>query len=76
MKAWHIVNELRSSLDHDLGGDVARQLADLYVYIEERLIEGNVQQADAPLADADVLLTTLLEAWTGIPGAEAAPIAC
>lgn len=70
MKAWQIVNELRSSLDYDLGGEVARQLADLYIYIEQRLMEGNIQQADAPLADADILLTTLLDAWTGIHGPE------
>ena len=70
MKAWQIVNELRSSLNYDHGGNVARQLADLYVYIEQRLMEGNIQQSDAPLADAEVVLTTLLEAWTGIHSSE------
>jgi flagellar protein FliS len=65
-KAWEIVRELLRSLDRSKGGDLGRNLAELYVYIQNRLIEANAQQSGAPLAEAERLLTTLCEAWKSI----------
>jgi len=62
-RAWEIVRELSQSLDHSQGGEVARSLADLYAYIQDRLLEANSQQAEAPLAEVQALLATLAEAW-------------
>ena len=62
-KALAIVWELNRSLDMKAGGDVSAQLARLYVYIRNRLLEANRSFADAPLAEAERLLSTLLEAW-------------
>lgn len=62
-KACAIVQELTLSLNKEEGGEVAANLAELYVYIHRRLGEANIEQTDAPLAEAERLLSTLLEAW-------------
>lgn len=63
-KAQAIVTELALSLDRARGGSVAATLAELYDYIQRRLIEANFAQVDPPLADAERLLTTLADAWS------------
>ena len=69
-KAWGIINQLRVSLDHEQGGEISLRLAALYVYMKERLIEANANQADPPLAEVHKHLSTLHEAWCAIrPGA-------
>src|SRR5262249_21649359 len=62
-KAMAIVTELSLSLNHAAGGELSRNLAALYGYIEKLLIEANVKQTDAPLAEALGLLSTLVEGW-------------
>jgi flagellar protein FliS len=74
-KACAIVIELATSLDHDRGGEISQRLALLYDYMERRLLQANMQQSDAPLADVLGLLTTLSEAWAGIRQPEAKPVA-
>lgn len=73
-KAWQIVQELTRSLDPE-AGDVGRSLARLYPYMQRRLLEANSRQLDAPLAEVEQLLTTLLEGWSAIetPESEAEP---
>jgi flagellar protein FliS len=65
-QACAIVIELASALDHERGGEISRRLALLYDYMQRRLLEANMQQSDAPLADVLGLLSTLSEAWAGI----------
>lgn len=65
-QAIAVLAELESSLDHASGGAVSRNLEQLYHYIRERLTAGNMLQQDAPLAEAESLLSTLLEAWRGV----------
>lgn len=65
-KACEIVIELAGALDHERGGEISQRLGLLYEYMQRRLIEANMQQADAPLADVLGLLSTLAEAWAGI----------
>jgi len=48
MRAWEIVNELRQSLDRSAGGEISRNLAALYAYMQTRLLEANSQQAEPP----------------------------
>jgi flagellar protein FliS len=72
-KACAIVIELATSLDHDRGGEISQRLALLYDYMERRLLQANMQQSDAPLADVLGLLTTLSEAWAGVRQPEAKP---
>ena len=65
-RAYAILTELSASLDHRAGGDLSLRLTGLYDYMQRRLLEGNFQQADPPLAEVLGLLTTLGEAWDGI----------
>ena len=66
-KAWDILGELTRSLDHMQGGELSRSLGELYVYMQNRLLEANSKQIDEPLADVEKLLNTLSEAWSLLP---------
>jgi flagellar protein FliS len=72
-KASAIITELATSLDTGAAGNVGRSLAELYDYLQRRLTEANLKQADEPLAEAEKLLSTLLDGWMNCssePGAE------
>ena len=73
-KACEILMELNSSLDRKQGAEIAMRLAQLYDYLLSRLLEANMQQTDAPLAEVLSLLTTLSEAWEGVRPAAAAAV--
>ena len=62
-KTMAIVTELSLSLDHNTGGELSRNLAELYAYAETLLITANREQSDLPLEEAERLLSTLSEAW-------------
>ena len=84
VKASEILNELMRSLDHSAGGDISRNLVELYAYMQTRLIEANAAQTEPPLAEVEQLLITLSEAWHAAspalpppaPEAEYVPISC
>jgi len=63
-KAMEILTELARSLNHEAGGEVSRNLAELYAYMQTLLIEANTKQSDPPLAEAESLLATLFEGWS------------
>lgn len=81
-KAYEILGELAGSLNHEKGGELSRNLASLYSYMQRRLIEANLKQSDAPLADVERLLCTLRGAWSAAPASPSpmdrdyAPISC
>jgi flagellar protein FliS len=62
-RASELLNELALSLDHTVGGELSRNLAELYDYIQHLLQEANFKQVEPPLAEAQDLLHTLFEAW-------------
>lgn len=64
-KAHDIVNELATSLDFNVGGDIARELERLYNFMVEQLTKGNLDNDQAPLRSVEKLLGTLLEGWRG-----------
>ncbi len=65
-KASAIVLELNAALHHSRGWALSQRLAALYDYIFKRLLDANIQQIDAPLAEVLGLLSTLAEAWRQI----------
>lgn len=76
-KAIAILDELSTSLDASRGADLTRSLAELYDYMQRRLILANTRQSDPELAEVESLLSTLLEAWTECAansGAEGPPV--
>ena len=65
-RAFSIMQELIAALDHERGGEISARLAQLYDYMQRRLLEANFRQTDEPLAEVLGLLATLAEAWQGV----------
>jgi flagellar protein FliS len=65
-KAMSVLSELTTSLDMQAGGEISRNLARLYAYMNKQLSEANYRQVDPPLAETLTLLHTLAEAFRGI----------
>jgi flagellar secretion chaperone FliS len=61
---------LTDSLSLDDGGEISRNLLALYGYMQNRLLDANLYQSDAPLAEVERLLTTLHSAWAELAAAE------
>ncbi|MGE3276383.1 MAG: flagellar export chaperone FliS [Vicinamibacterales bacterium] len=59
-----IVSELQNTLDMERGGDIARSLDGLYAYANSKLLEANMQNDPARLAEVVKVFTTLREAWS------------
>ena len=71
--------ELLTSLDHNQGGEVSRNLAELYGYMASRVLDGHVNQVSEPFQEVERLMSTLLAGWENlrvqqIPAAAYAPI--
>ena len=63
-QALRIIDEgLAASLDPNAGGEIARQLKDLYDYISRQLTLANVRNDPALIDEADRLLSELRGAW-------------
>jgi flagellar protein FliS len=62
MRAAGILRELSQSLDPQYE-EISRPLRELYAYMLTRLVESNAKQIDAPLAEVEQLLSTLLDGW-------------
>jgi flagellar protein FliS len=63
---------LKASLDLQVGGELARNLSDLYTYMTFRLVRANIDNNDAALDEVARLLQQLGEAWASLaanPGA-------
>jgi flagellar secretion chaperone FliS len=73
-RACEILMELNSALDHKRGGEISQRLAQLYAYMQTRLLQANMEQSEAPLAEVLGLLGTLAEAWEGVQPAVPAPV--
>ena len=62
-KAHTALHLLLSSLDPEKGGDISNNLAELYLYVQQQLIEG--RDRDGFKGDVNIvgIVTDLLEAW-------------
>jgi len=64
--AISIMEGLKTSLDMEKGGEIARNLEDLYNYMERRLIEANSGNDTSLLDEVSDLLKQIKEAWDAI----------
>ena len=63
IKAQDIIAELMISLDFERGGEIAKNLFGLYVFMNRRLLDGNIKKDKAPLEEVKTLLLELRGAW-------------
>jgi flagellar protein FliS len=70
--AISIMEGLKTSLDMEQGGEIARNLEDLYIYMERRLIEANSSNDTSLLDEVSDLLKQIKEAWDAIADQAAA----
>jgi flagellar protein FliS len=62
-KLQDIVIELTNSLDFEVGGDVARELASLYDYVLYSTTQANIKIDKEPLEGCLSVLITLYDGW-------------
>ena len=75
-KATAILSELMATLDFKAGGQLAMDLENLYVFMIDRLIEGNIKNDVECLVSVEQLLMTLFDAWKDVvenPRADGVP---
>lgn len=68
LKVQDIINELSVTLNHDVGGNVSRELERLYNFMIEQLTEANIKNDPKPLETVLKLLETLHEGWVAAVG--------
>ncbi|MGE9744819.1 flagellar export chaperone FliS [Bdellovibrio bacteriovorus] len=62
-RAFDIIMELNNTLDHKVGGDVANQLEQLYMFMMEQYTKANITGSPEPLKENLKLLNTLYDGW-------------
>jgi flagellar protein FliS len=65
-RAYAALGELLAALRPEMAPELAARMQNLYLYMEQRLLDANMQQADRPLAEVLGLLVTLAEGWDGV----------
>ena len=66
IKAQDIIAELMISLDFERGGEIAKNLFGLYVFMNRRLLDGNIKKDRTPLEEVKTLLIELRGAWAEV----------
>jgi flagellar secretion chaperone FliS len=63
LHAQDIITELAVSLDMEQGGEVAKNLHNLYDFMVNHLSDANVKKQPQAIADVQKMMTELREAW-------------
>ncbi len=61
-----ITNGLRAGLNHEAGGEISANLDSLYDYMTRRLLEANLHNDPAAIAEVERLLSNIADAWKQI----------
>lgn len=67
-KAIAVLNALDSSLNFELGGEIAANLHSLYEYMVLRLVKANADNDLAGLDEVAALVRNIKDGWDGIAG--------
>jgi flagellar protein FliS len=62
-----IIEGLKTSLDKEKGGDIAKNLDDLYVYMTATLLEANLNNSIEKIDEVISLLKEIKKGWDAIP---------
>ena len=66
-RAGRIVVGLQGALDFEKGGDIARNLNDLYAYVTRRLFHVNANNDLEALQEVQILMNEIRMAWQQVP---------
>ncbi|WP_426358511.1 flagellar export chaperone FliS [Pseudocolwellia sp. HL-MZ19] len=66
-KAITIISVLEGSIDFEQGGEISNNLAALYVYCSEQLLEANLNNNAEILDDVIQILLPIKAGWDAIP---------
>jgi len=67
VRAGRIVIGLQGALDLDKGGDLARNLHELYSYVTRRLVYVNAHNDLNVLSEVQSLMSEIRQAWRDVP---------
>lgn len=62
-RAYDIILELTNTLDHKVGGDIAKNLEQLYMFVIDQLTQANIKGDKKPLEEALKIIETLYSGW-------------
>jgi flagellar protein FliS len=62
-RVYDIILELNNTLDHKVGGELASQLEQLYMFITDQLSKANMEGSAEPLRSVQKILETLYDGW-------------
>jgi len=62
-KAMAIISELANTLDFEIGGEIAENLAALYTYMNRELLQANIEDDLERLAAVKEMLIGLRDTW-------------
>lgn len=65
-KAFNILDGLRLSLNLEEGGEIAANLDQLYEYMQNQIIDANLNNTKEPLQEVNKLLQTIQSGWQNI----------
>lgn len=65
-KTQSIIAELMSTLNYDVGGDIAKNLYQLYEYMYNRLIRANIDKDVAAVIEVKNFMEELRDTWEQI----------
>lgn len=63
LKAYDIIMELHTTLDHKVGGDLAKQLENLYLFMMDQYTKANIKSDVEPLKSNLKILENLYDGW-------------
>ncbi|WP_333969570.1 flagellar export chaperone FliS [Alteromonas mediterranea] len=66
-KATSIIDTLRLSLNHDVGGELSSNLESLYLYMSDSLLKSSINNDIAKIEEVIELLSNIKVAWDQIP---------
>lgn len=62
-RAFDIIMELNNTLDHKVGGDISKNLEQLYMFITEQFTKANITGDPQYLHNALKIIETLHDGW-------------
>ncbi len=67
-KTQDVITELMASLDFEKGGEISKNLYNLYMFFNRQLVQANIDKNVEPLIQVRKFMSDLREAWVAIEG--------